>query len=98
MTSIERPGDRIRATKRMQRQRGRYLGGIVPWGWIKGADGELVPIPEQQTAIERMRQMRAEGVSLRKIKERMADEGHAVALPTLMRLTGQHRPRPDETP
>ena len=44
MTSIERTGDRIRATKRMQRQRGRYLGGIVPWGWIKGADGELVPI------------------------------------------------------
>jgi hypothetical protein len=63
MTSVERTGDRIRATKRMQRQRGRYLGGIVPWGWIKGADGELVPIPEQQTAIERMRQMRAEGVS-----------------------------------
>jgi uncharacterized protein YoaH (UPF0181 family) len=98
MTSIERTGDRIRATKRMQRQRGRYLGGIAPWGWIKGADGELVPIPELQTAIARMRRMRAEGVSLRKIMERMVDEGHAITLPTLMRLTAQHLPPVDEMP
>ena len=75
-----------------------YRGGIAPWGWIKGADGELVPIPEQQTAIARMRQKRTEGVSLRKIMERMVDEGHAITLPTLMRLTAQHLPRADEMP
>jgi DNA invertase Pin-like site-specific DNA recombinase len=94
----ERVGERIRATKRTQRQRGRYLGGIAPWGWIKGARGELVPVREQQAAIARMRRMRAKGVSLRKIKERMADEGHAITLPTLMRLTAQHRPRADKKP
>jgi uncharacterized protein YoaH (UPF0181 family) len=75
-----------------------YRGGIAPWGWIRGADGELVPVPEQQAAIARMRQMRSEGVSLRKIMERMTDEGHAITLPTLMRLTAQHRPRVDEMP
>jgi hypothetical protein len=75
-----------------------YRGGIAPWGWIKGADGELVPIPEQQTAIARMRQKRTEGVSLRKIMERMVDEGHAITLPTLMRLTAQHLPRVGEKP
>jgi hypothetical protein len=42
-------------------------------------------VPEQQAAIARMRQLRAEGVSLRKIMVQMSAEGHAVTLPTLMR-------------
>jgi hypothetical protein len=35
-----------------------------------------------------MQQLRAEGVSLRKIMGQMSAEGHPVTLPTLMWLTG----------
>jgi hypothetical protein len=74
--------------KRDQKERGRFLGGTPPWGYRKGKDGALEPVPEQQAAIARMRQLRAEGVSLRKIMGQMSAEGHPVTLPTLMRLTG----------
>jgi hypothetical protein len=65
---------RLDAHKADQRRRGRFLGGSVPFGWRREGDG-LVPVPEQQAAIEWMRAMRAEGLSLRAIRDRLAAEG-----------------------
>jgi hypothetical protein len=48
-----------------QRQRRRYLGGTVPFGWCVGDDGELVEVPEQQAVIRRMVLMRAAGAPYR---------------------------------
>jgi putative DNA-invertase from lambdoid prophage Rac len=51
----DRIRERIRDVKADQRQRRRYLGGIVPVGSQVGDDGELVEIAEQQDAIRRIR-------------------------------------------
>ena len=41
----DRTRERVAEVKRDQRQRGRYLGGAVPWGYRVGEAGELVPDP-----------------------------------------------------
>jgi putative DNA-invertase from lambdoid prophage Rac len=74
----DRIRERITEVKRDQRQRGRYLGGSVPFGWRVGDDGQLVPVPEKQVALRQMRALRAEGVSLRGIVDRMAAAGHKI--------------------
>jgi hypothetical protein len=68
----DRTRERVAEVKRDQRQRGRYLGGAVPWGYRVGEAGELVPIPEQQAAIRRMRKLRDQGLALRAIADRLA--------------------------
>jgi putative DNA-invertase from lambdoid prophage Rac len=60
----DRTRERVAEMKRDQQQRGRFLGGKVPFGYRVADDGALVPVPEQQKAIERMRRLRAKGVSL----------------------------------
>jgi DNA invertase Pin-like site-specific DNA recombinase len=70
----DRIRERITEAKRDQRQRGRFLGGSVPFGWRREGD-ELVPVPEQQAAIARMRKLRAKGLSLRAIRDQLAAEG-----------------------
>src|SRR4029453_12133522 len=44
----DRIRERVAQVKRDQRQRGRYLGGKLPYGFKVGQDGALVAIPEQQ--------------------------------------------------
>jgi uncharacterized protein YoaH (UPF0181 family) len=40
---------------------------------------DLVPVAEQQAAIKRMRKLRAKGLSLRAIRDRLAGEGVRVS-------------------
>lgn len=75
----DRIRERIRDVKRDQRARGRYLGGTVPFGWRLGADGELEELPAQQEALAAMRQLKAEGKSLRAIALEMKAAGHALS-------------------
>src|SRR3954454_13594890 len=71
----DRIRERITDVKADQRQRGRYLGGTVPFGWRVGDNGELVEVPEQQKAIRRARALRAKGTSLRAIAADLAKRG-----------------------
>jgi putative DNA-invertase from lambdoid prophage Rac len=71
----DRTRERITEVKRDQQQRGRYLGGLVPFGYRKGKAGELVAVPRQQAAIQRMQAMRAEGAPLRAIAEALRQDG-----------------------
>jgi putative DNA-invertase from lambdoid prophage Rac len=71
----DRTRERITEVKRDQRTRGRYLGGIPPFGWRAGKDGELVPMPDQQAALVRMRRLRAEGAPFRVIAAKMVADG-----------------------
>jgi DNA invertase Pin-like site-specific DNA recombinase len=75
----DRIGERIRATKRAQKARGEYLGGRPPFGWCVGEGGALVVDPEQQQALERMQEMRADGASLRAIAATLTGEGVQVS-------------------
>jgi hypothetical protein len=57
-----------------QRARGRYLGGIVPFGYrVEG--GELVRHDGEQRAIGEMVALRAEGKPLREIREAVRAKG-----------------------
>jgi putative DNA-invertase from lambdoid prophage Rac len=71
----DRTRERIVEAKADQRRRGRYLGGIAPFGWRVGEAGELEPIPEQQAAIRKMRRLRERGASLRAIAAEMKAGG-----------------------
>jgi hypothetical protein len=46
----DRIRERVAAVKSDQRARDRYLGGIAPFGWCVGDDGELTEVPAQQAA------------------------------------------------
>jgi putative DNA-invertase from lambdoid prophage Rac len=72
-------GERIAAVRRGQRARGRYLGGIPPFGWRVGDAGELVAVPEQQEALTRMRRLRANGTTLRAIAAQMRANGFQIS-------------------
>ena len=69
--------ERIAEVKRDQRQRGQYLGGAVPFGYVLGENGELVP--EQQRAIARMRKLRDQGLAFQTISEKMKAAGLAIS-------------------
>ncbi len=51
----DRIRERVAQVKRDQRQRGRYLGGRVPYGYRVGEEGALEPVPEQQAVIAVLR-------------------------------------------
>jgi putative DNA-invertase from lambdoid prophage Rac len=71
----DRIRERIRDVKADQRKRRRYLGGIVPFGWRVDEDGALTEHPHQQRAIQRILQLRREGLSLRAISAAVSAEG-----------------------
>lgn len=74
----DRTRERIAEVKADQRRRGRFLGGSVPFGWRREGS-ELVPVPNQQEAIKRMRKLRAKGLSLRAISDKLAEAGVKVS-------------------
>lgn len=57
---------RLRSGKLAKRVRGGYIGGAVPYGYELHND-QLIPAPDELAAVELMRQMRADGSSLRTI-------------------------------
>jgi putative DNA-invertase from lambdoid prophage Rac len=74
----DRTRERVAEVKRDQRQRGRYLGGKVPWGWKVGDAGDLLPEPTKRAALKQMRKLRAEGASLRAISDKMKAAGVSI--------------------
>ena len=75
----DRIGERIRASKRAQKERGEYLGGKPPFGWRSTPGGGLVVDHQQQQALSRMRALRAGGASLRAVAARLTAEGTPVS-------------------
>ncbi len=71
----DRIRERIIGVKQDQKERNRYLGGKVPFGWSVQVDGGLLENEEEQTAIQTMMKMKKEGKSLRKIAVAMTDAG-----------------------
>lgn len=89
----DRIRERIADVKKDQKQRGRYLGGKVPFGYDVGPQGELLEIAEQQEAIREMIQLKAQGKPLRTIADVMRDKGHNishVAVKDIIQRATQH--------
>lgn len=75
----ERIRERVSDVKRDQKQRNRFLGGSVPFGWRVTEEKELVEVPEQQTAIREMVRLKRKGHSLRMIAALLQKKGFAVS-------------------
>ena len=75
----ERTRERIREVKADQRERHRYLGGKVPFGWRLGPEGSLVEDEAEQQAIVRMARLRKRGLSLRNIAVAMQKKGTRIS-------------------
>lgn len=84
----DRIRERIATVKRDQRDRGRYLGGKVPFGFRLGEGGALVPVESEQAAIARAVALRQGGKPLRFIRASLAAEGVALSLDAVHRIAG----------
>ncbi|MCO6415960.1 recombinase family protein [Siccirubricoccus sp. KC 17139] len=79
--------ERVTQTKRDQRQRGRYLGGKVPFGFRVGDDGELVEDAAEQAIIAHARDLRAGGATLRAVRQAVeVQHGRKLSLDALHRV------------
>jgi putative DNA-invertase from lambdoid prophage Rac len=75
----DRIRERIGQVKADQKARGRYLGGIVPFGYRRGEHGQLSPHKGEQGAIREMVALRAQGKALRAIAEAMQAKGFKIS-------------------
>jgi len=83
----DRIRERVTQVKRDQRQRNRYLGGIVPFGFRVGEDGGLVPDEAEQAVIAQACALRADGATLRAIQAALeAQHGRRLSLDALQRV------------
>jgi DNA invertase Pin-like site-specific DNA recombinase len=85
----DRIRERISDVKRDQRQRGRYLGGKVPFGYRVTDDGNLAEIEEQQAAIRDMLSLKGQGLSLRVVAEQMKARGFTISHNAVREITGR---------
>jgi DNA invertase Pin-like site-specific DNA recombinase len=75
----DRTRERIGQVKADQKARGRYLGGIVPFGYRRGEHGQLTPHKAEQAAIRQMAALRAQRKALRAIAEAMQAKGFKIS-------------------
>jgi putative DNA-invertase from lambdoid prophage Rac len=87
----DRIRERIGQAKADQKSRGRFLGGDVPFGFEVGADGALVPIGAQQEAIREIAALRAQGRSLRVIRDEMRAKGFQISHEGVARILNGRR-------
>ncbi|MCZ7649607.1 MAG: hypothetical protein M5U26_30825 [Planctomycetota bacterium] len=67
----------VRRSLAQKKARGEKTGGYLPYGWRVAdlATGRLEPEPAEQAMIAAARRWRKEGLSLRKIGDRLSEEG-----------------------
>jgi DNA invertase Pin-like site-specific DNA recombinase len=88
----DRIRERVCDVKRDQKERHRFLGGTVPFGWKLADDGLLVEDAQAQAAIATMREARAAGRSLRHCAELVRERhGLDVSHMTVKRVLGADR-------
>ena len=86
------PDLRVRDVKWDQKERNRFLGGTVPFGWKLVDDGLLVEDAQAQAAIATMREARAAGGSLHHCAEMVRKRhGLEVSHMTVKRVLGADR-------
>jgi putative DNA-invertase from lambdoid prophage Rac len=86
----DRIRERIGQVKADQKARGRYLGGIVPFGYRRGENGELAPHEAEQAAIREMIALRVQGKALRAIAKAMRDKGFKISHEGVKGVLGAH--------
>ena len=73
-----RLGERIRGTKQLKNQEDIWLGGKIPYGYILETHEDkqyLVEDKDQQKVIKKMKKLKKEGLSYRKISDEIKKDG-----------------------
>lgn len=68
-------GERTSAAMRHKQTQGEYIGGHAPYGFHLTEDGDLVENPAEQAVIQEARELRAAGLSLRKVAAELDRHG-----------------------
>lgn len=83
--------DRARATKRRERQKGSYLGGTPPIGFVVDANGKLQDDGTRKRIVRQILRLKAKGMSLREIASEMREKGFVIShtgVSTLLKSAG----------
>lgn len=88
----DRIRERVSQVKADQKQRGRYLGGKLPFGYRLGGTGELVEEANEQVAIRTAHRMRAENATMRTVQAALREQGHTLSLGAIHRLLHDEQP------
>ena len=85
----DRIRERISDVKRDQKQRGRYLGGKVPFGYRVTDEGALIEVADEQAAVREMAVLRSQGIPLRAVSARMKERGFSISHNAVKEITAR---------
>jgi len=78
--------ERIKNIKKVQRDKGRFLGGSRPFGYMIHSNGRLIENPMEQKVLKRIMQLREQGLSLRSIAAEVTTPVAPVSFKTVQRI------------
>lgn len=78
--------ERIKNIKKVQRDKGRFLGGSRPFGYMIHSNGRLIENPMEQKVLKRIMQLREHGLSLRSIAAAVSTPVAPVSFKTVQRI------------
>ncbi len=78
--------ERIKNIKKDQRNKGRFLGGSRPFGYMIHSNGRLIENPMEQKVLKRIMQLREQGLSLRSIAAQVSTPVAPVSFKTVQRI------------
>lgn len=85
-----RSTERIKTVKQSQRNKGRFLGGSRPFGYMIHSNGQLIENPMEQRVLKKIIKMKKEGKSLRAISSEVSTPMVPISFKTVQRLLKKH--------
>ena len=86
----KKSAERIKSVKQKQRNKGRYLGGSRPFGYMVHENGKLIENPLEQRLLRKILELKRAGKSLRSISETVSTPLAPVSFKTVQRLLQRH--------
>ena len=85
--------ERIKSVKQRQRNKGRYLGGSRPFGYMIHENGRLIENPLEQRLLKKILELKRAGKSLRSISDAVSTPLAPISFKTVQRLLQRHADR-----
>ena len=82
--------ERIKRVKQTQREKGRYLGGSRPFGYMIHDNGRLIENPMEQRVLKKIMELKKQGKSLRAISSQVSTPIMPISFKTVQRLLQRH--------
>jgi DNA invertase Pin-like site-specific DNA recombinase len=86
-----RSTERIKTVKQNQRNKGRFLGGSRPFGYLIHSNGRLLENPMEQKVLKQIIRMNQQGLSLRAISAEVSTPVMPISFKTVQRLLKRHQ-------